>query len=390
MMRQHALLAGLAVFTATALAATPKLAPPPGLDPTRPVRELQLAAAPDGSLVLAVIADAGLFSSGRGTFIARELTAWRQEGGTWQALGGVLNYDRPRPVANLNLALDERGTPILVWNENYGDNDVVVFRAFLNGRWTDWRTRYLGDDLPYAARTRAVAARHGEPVLAWGESLRNPYGSRLTVRTWDNQAKTWTRSEPFNDIRAFSRTPALALDAAGRPVVAWLQGEVLASNVYAKRWTGQGWEALGGPLNRHPNTYVAATRLVLDPQEHPIAAWLEDVNGQDGLFVSRWDGRAWVPLGGRLGCGSASAPALAVDSAGRPVLAWVEEPGGVGHVNLARWDGQTWQNLGPVNRDLRRDARSPSLAVDPSGAMVLAWREDEGGVYRVELRRFGP
>ncbi|MEW6421754.1 MAG: hypothetical protein AB1511_08505 [Deinococcota bacterium] len=390
MLRQHPLSVGLAVLTATALASAPAPGVPPGLDTTRPVRELQLAAAPDGSLVLAVIADAGLFNSGRGTFTARELTAWRQSGGTWQALGGVLNYDRPRPVANLNLALDERGTPILVWNENYGDNDVVVFRAFLNGRWTDWRTRYLGDDLPYAARTRAVAAWHGEPVLAWGESLRNPYGSRLTVRTWDDQAKIWTRGEPFNDIRVFSRTPALALDAAGRPIVAWLQGEVLASNVYAKRWTGQGWEALGGPLNRHPNTYVAATRLVLDGQGRPVAAWLEDVNGQDGLFVARWNGEAWMPLGGRLDHGSASAPALAVDPAGRPVLAWVEEPAGVGRVNLARWDGQTWRHLGPVNRDPQRDARSPSLAVDPSGAVVLAWREDEDGVYRVELRRFGP
>ncbi|GMA16501.1 hypothetical protein [Deinococcus metallilatus] len=389
-MRQHSLMTGLAALTAAALATVPTPGAPPGLDPARPVRELQLAAAPDGSLVLAVIADVGTVSSGRGTFTARELTAWRQAGGTWQALGGVLNYDRPRPISNLNLAMDERGAPILVWNENYGDNDVVVFRAFLNGNWTDWRTRYLGDDLPYAARTRAVAARRGEPVLAWGESLRRPYGSRLTVRTWDEQAKVWTRSEPFNDIRAFSRTPALALDRAGQPVVAWLQGDVLSSNVYVKRGTGEGWEALGGALNRHPNTYVASTRLVLDAQERPIVAWLEDVSGQDGLFASRWDGQTWVPLGGRIGAGSASAPSLAVDPQGRPVVAWVEERGGMGHVNLARWDNQVWQDLGPVNLDPRRDARSPSVAVDASGAVVLAWREDVGGVYRVQVRRFAP
>jgi hypothetical protein len=394
-MRPHFLKIGSAVLLAAALApapalSSPTLSAPPGLDPARPVRELQLAAAPDGSLVLAVLADAGTFHSGKGTFTARQLTAWRQQGGEWQALGGTLNYDHPRPLSSLNLALDRRGTPVLAWNENYGDNDVVVFRAFLDGAWTDWQTRYLGDDLPYAARTRAVAARNGEPVLAWGETLRSPYGSRLTVRTWDAAAKVWTRSPAFNNTSAFSRTPALALDASGRATVAWLQGDVLSSNVYAGRWTGTAWEALGGTLNRRPNTYVASTRLVLDARERPIVAWLEDAGGQEALYASHWNGRAWAALGGRIGEGSASAPALAVDRAGRAVVAWVEERGGLGRVRLARWTGRAWQDLGTVNRDARRDARSPSVAVDALGGVVLAWREDVGGVYGVQLSRFAP
>jgi hypothetical protein len=151
---------------------------------------------------------------------------------------------------------------VLVWNENYGDNDIVVFRAFQGGDWTQWRSRYLGDDLPYAARTRAVVARAGEPVLAWGEYLRKPDGSRLTVRAWTGT--TWSRSAPFNDLKQFSRTPALALNGAGNPVVAWLQGDVLASDVLVSRWTGEQWERLGPAVNRRGRTYLASTRLVLD------------------------------------------------------------------------------------------------------------------------------
>ncbi|WP_227978631.1 hypothetical protein [Deinococcus terrestris] len=385
------------VLTLTALAAllgggaapVSSLVPPPALSASGPVRELALAADPDGRLVLAVMTDAGRFSSGRGTFTGRQLRVWRRQGTTWEALGGVLNYDQPRPVSDLNLALDRAGTPVLVWNENYGDNDVVVFRAYRDGAWTDWRTRYLGDDLPYAARTRGVAAWDGEPVLAWGETLRTPYGSRLTVRTWDPAARTWTRSPPFNDGLIFARTPALALDRSGRATVAWLQGDVLTSDVFVKRWTGTRWEALGASLNRRPHTYVASTRLVLDTEERPVVAWLEDAGGEDALHVSRWTGRAWQALGGRLGTRAASAPALALDRAGRPVVAWVEEPGGVGRVFMAHWTGREWRIRGPLNRDARRDARSPSLAVDTSGAAVLAWREDVGGVYRVQFGHFG-
>ncbi len=367
-----------------------RLDTPAELAQAGPVREVQLVAAADGQLTLAVIADAGVASSRRGPFTARSLRAWNSAGEDWRALGGVLNYDEPRPISNLNLALDQRGTPVMVWNENYGDNDIVVFRALDGKRWTDWKARYIGDDLPYAARTRAVAARSGEPVIAWGEYLRKPYGSRLTIRTWNAQQQTWTRSPAFNDLQAFSRTPALALDAAGQPTVAWLQGDVLSSNVYAKRWVGDHWEALGAAINRRTDTYLASTRMVLDAQEQPIVAWIEDVGGQDGLFASEWNGERWVKLGGRVGNRFASAPSLTLDHQGRPVLAWVEEHGSQGVIKLARWSGLGWQDFGPINRDPARDARSPSLAVDANNRLILAWREDQAGRYRVQLQRFGP
>lgn len=43
---------------------------------------------------------------------------------------------------------------------------------------------------------------------------------------------------------------------------------------------------------------------------------------------------------------------------------------------------------GVQNRDPRRDARSPSLTTAPDGTLTLAWREDEAGTYRIELRQY--
>lgn len=374
---------------APSIAPSTSIAAPPSLASSGvrgPVRELQLAAAPDGSLILSLLSDSGDFFSGRGTFTGRELTAWRY-GGAWQQLGGVLNYDVPRAASTLNMAVDELGEPLLVWNENYGDNDVVVLRAYENGVWTNWHPRYLGDDLPYAARTRAIAMHAGEPVLAWGEYLRKPYGSRLTVRKWDGQT-SWVRSLPFNEIKAFSRTPALVIDSAGQAVVAWLQGEVLASNIYVSRWTGAAWEKLGGSLNRHPNSYLASTRLVLGSGEQPTVAWLEDLGGQDTLYASHWNGQSWQALGGAVNQQFASAPSLAATAGGQPVLAWVEERSGLGQIKLARWTGSAWQHYGIQNLDPRKDARSPAVTVLPDGQLALAWREDVGGIYTVQLREF--
>ncbi len=264
----------------------------------------------------------------------------------------------------------------------------MEFRALSGDTWTDWSDRYLGDDLPYAARTRAVALWKGKPLLAWGEWLRDPGGSQLTVRTWNDTQESWVRGPRFNDRTQFSRTPALTVTRAGQPIVAWLQGEVTASRVLAARWDGQTWQPLGGPLNRHAPGYVAATRLVLDGQDRPIAAWIEDHAGQDTLYAARWNGQNWQPMGSQVSQGFATAPSLSTDTTGHAALAWVEEVNGTGQVHLARWTGQSWTHRGVQNRDPRRDARSPNLTTAPDGTLTLAWREDRAGTYRIELRQY--
>lgn len=375
----------MAVALAGGSAGSPPLAGPPL--PAKALRDLRLVAAPDGDLLLGVIQDDQEGASWRGSFQGRVVRLYRQHAGAWTPLGGVLNYDQPRPVSNLDLAVDRAGTPVMVWNENYGDNDVIVFRAFQQGAWTDWRTRYLGISSPVAARTRAVTALNGEPVLIHGEYRRTDGVNQtwLTYRAWDEAGKTWSRTPPVNDLRQFSRSPAVALNAQDQPVVAFLQGEVLQTQLLVKRWNGTAWEALGGTLNRGNPSYLTAPRLVLGTQDHPTVAWTEDVAGLDILHAARWDGTRWQPLGGRISRTSASQVALALDGQGRPALAWVEERGDQGQLHLARWDGRAWVQAGPLNLDPGRDARNPAIALS-GGNLVLAWREDVNGRYTLQLR----
>ncbi|MFC6801158.1 hypothetical protein ACFQDE_04895 [Deinococcus caeni] len=90
-------------------------------------------------------------------------------------------------------------------------------RALRPGGWTDWPARYLGDDLPYAARTRAVAAWKGEAVLAWGEFLHSPDGSQLTVRRWNDTARSWVRGPAFNAPAPTPARPPWPSPAPGNP-----------------------------------------------------------------------------------------------------------------------------------------------------------------------------
>lgn len=361
---------------------------PPDLGPLGAVRDVQLASDAAGRVTLAVIADEGLAMSDKGPFVARAVRAWQLDGGAWTSLGGILNYQRPRPAANLNLTLDERGTPVLAWNENYGDNDVVEFRAWRDGAWTNWKSRYIGISSPQAAKTRAVAAFQGEPTIIWGELPRSGPGSNLTRRRWDEGEGTWARTARLNTAGVYARQPSLVLDASGRGTAVWLEGGLLSAEILAWREGPSGWTRLGPPLFRRAPAYMTTPRLAVDAASRPVVAWMEDLEGRDTLYVSRLDGSAWTPLGGALSVQPASAPSLALDGRGRPVVAWIEERSGIGQVRLARWTGDAWHDFGALNVDPRRDARSPAVTVTPDGTAVLAWREDRGGRFALHLRRF--
>ncbi|GGL08201.1 hypothetical protein GCM10010844_28720 [Deinococcus radiotolerans] len=358
---------------------------PPRLPTGASIRDVQLAADPTGPVTLALITDAGAARSGRGTFMARTVQAWQWNAQEWTPMGGVLNYDQPRPAANLNLTLDAAGTPVLAWNENYGDNDVVVFRAWNGTGWTNWKDRYLGISSPQAAKMRAVGAQAGAPVLLWGENARQGTGTALTLRRW--QDGSWSRSPVLNSTRGDVRQPTLALGAAQQVTTAWVQGPIDSGQVVVQRDIGGTWEILGSPVSRHAGRYVTAPRLALGPANQVTLAWLEDQSGQDTLFAASWTGSRWVFLGGAVSTAFASSPTLTLDRAGRPVLAWVEDHAGTGQIHLARWTGQSWTQTGPLNLNPNRDARSPAVVVDRAGQLIVAWREDISGTYRLQLRR---
>ncbi|MBB6097374.1 hypothetical protein HNR42_000788 [Deinobacterium chartae] len=361
--------------------AAPHLGEPLNREPGRSVLEARLAVAPDGTVVVAWIEDTRSpgDEQGQGVFVSR----W--DGRRWNALGGNLNYNPRRSSTSLDLALDERGRPVLAWNENFAHVDLAVFRAWDGRRWTDWREREIGQDLTYAARSRGLAARAGEAVLAWGDLRRGGTGTELRVRRW--QDRTWQRSEPFNAAQGeYAFEPQIALAASGQPVVAYLEGNVAASDVRVKRWNGSRWVALGGPLNVRPQTYTLDPQLRLDRQGRPVVAWIEDAGGVDSLFVKRWTARGWKTLGGRLnGQRPAEAPALALLPTGEPVVGWNETAGETSRVLVRRWTAQGWKPLplGPQGKS----ARGISLGADRRGNVYAAWLEAQGGVARLRVAR---
>ena len=107
-----------------------------------------------------------------------------------------------------------------------------------------------------------------------------------------------------NDPAADARTPAIALErGTSGVVVAWLETVGGVYHAFVKRWDGKAWVRLGGALNRDKSFNSFDVALDLDKQNRPIVAWTERSNVSNGkvsgpgkIYAARWDGKALTGL----------------------------------------------------------------------------------------------
>jgi hypothetical protein len=133
--------------------------------------------------------------------------------------------------------------------------------------------------------------------------------------------------------------------------------------VHIVRSAGDHWSSLGEALTRFPapEARIGPATLALDRSGMPLVAWGEHAGDKVKVYVSRWSGTAWLPLGGAVDEAASGQmwleqPSLAIDGEGRPVVAWLHG-GSVGlrigrdpnidRLRVARWDGRAWKDLGP-------------------------------------------
>lgn len=200
-----------------------------------------------------------------------------------------------------------------------------------------------------------------------------------------------------------SDDPAMALDAAGNPCVAWsedLGGGVL--EIYVKRWNGTAWaevgagSASGGGISGQGRRSQRPS-IAVDSQGRPVVAWTLSTLTDDEIHVRFWNGAAWVPYAAgtvsETPAGSSRQPSIALDAADLPVVAWFDTASGNAEIYVRRWDGLAWVEIGAGSAsgggisNTAGPSETPSLALDSLGRPVVAWA-DRAGTFDILVRRW--
>jgi hypothetical protein len=177
--------------------------------------------------------------------------------------------------------------------------------------------------------------------------------------------------------------PGMIVDAAGAPVIVWLEG----ASLVAWRWNGSEWAQMGSePLNTHPDAQASQPAITASPDGKVAVAWRECCNPDGNLYVAEWNGSAWQTLGTELDAYADDLdqpnPAI-VSTPNGLVVAWRERD--VEHnthqLLVRRWDGLNWQKLGDaetLNEDPTHAAQQITLTTLPTGNPVVMWSEWDG------------
>jgi hypothetical protein len=336
----------------------------------------------------------------------------RWTGSAWEGLGGSGSgpglSDAPGNSQHVSLRLDSAERPVLAWSENLG----LWVKRWDGSAWVGYGGSASGagigpGDSCFDARLRLDA--NDRPVVAWMYAAPTldpnpspPYQillKRWTGSAWEGLGGSDNPATGLSHSGQWAENPSLALDSAGNPVVAWGHADVqgIGLQIYVKRWNGGAWVAYGNSATAEegiggPGSHGSHPSVALDASDNPVVAWHEYNLSSAGLgeiYVKRWNGSAWVGLGGSdTGSGiSASGgtgarfPSLVLDAAGNPAVAW--QQGALftsDEVYYKRWNGSSWISSagsasgGGVSQTAASSGYA-SLALTAAGEPLIAWTE---------------
>lgn len=276
---------------------------------------------------------------------------------------------------------------------------VTVTGAFLN---------FSQDQALYEHTIAAVndSGTH-HMAVAWSE-MAGAY-SRVFVKRW-REGVSWQllfQTAPAQDyINRYDQNasyPSIALPkpAPDRPFVAWQENfSGGGRHIYVKAYNGTDWVFL--PNTVHPSEALNRTttavsfgsmpRIAMGTDDRPVVAWQEECISpvNTDIYVSRWNGSDWAPLGSGLrdnSGDSATSPSLVVDALNRPWVAFIEGPIGGSDVKVKRFNGAGWEQVG--NFVLAgASVKAPSLAVVPGQDVLVSLLDTSGPANQVRVYVF--
>jgi hypothetical protein len=270
--------------------------------------------------------------------------------------------------------LDAEGRPLVAWNLWAGN--------VMSRRWsgTKWDSLPSGPSLRFeegavfAANGLALDAQ-GRPTIAWNV-LPNQTRSflthlhRLEAGQWKSLGRVDTGSEEeFPSIR---RT-VLGLSPSGLPRVARVAGSGVSVRaqvtVLQARSESGDWDF----SVRSSNALVdAGLAMEVTASGDPVVAWIELTDSWPRIAVDRVVSSGWERLSAVAPSAVAYQPSLALEPDGTPLVAW----SGSDVIEVRRWANGAWQAVGqpiPASTGGRAHLVVPALALGASGQPVLAW-----------------
>jgi hypothetical protein len=273
-------------------------------------------------------------------------TAWEELDGS--ASGGGVSQS---PAGNIgaqdvSVAVDSQGRIYVAWKFGQTPGGVCCDLWIFVKRWTGsaWEELAGSATVPGINGTSDGSApviridSMDRPVVAWNEEAAGGSGCAVWVRRFDGNA--WVELDGSASGTGISGTggngdPAMDIDRDGNPVVAW--GGAFSLGFDVRQLSGTTWVDVGPQTSTGSCEAGGGIPVAVDATDLPTIA-VSDVFGDSVVHVEHWDGNTWTELPAT---GATASASVAGDGTG-VILAWTH----AADIFVVRWDGAQWQPLG--------------------------------------------
>ena len=276
---------------------------------------------------------------------------------------------------DVDLAGDAAGNAIAVWSApSPGNSAILALASRYSSTTRTWTDLPLPMTSPSAVPVVAMNAA-GDAVIAWRQLAGANAG--VHVVRYSNAAGTWSGVErPAGS----SVEPALldvAIDDGGNMQLVWRA----SSTIRAARFSAAAaaWES-AVDLGPYTDIYVAEPHVAMNSAGHAVATW--ESGGEIQAVLRSPADAAWsAPIPISSGGGLLDLAQPAIDPSGAIVVAWRRASAfGTSGVQARRYvPGGGWSTIANLFNDGFRLTPSVAVAVDASGnAFVVATRDRDG------------
>lgn len=335
-------------------------------------------------------------------------SAWVEMGGSSASGGGISDNSDASNAPSIQVG--PAGYPIVAWNDLSGpsENADIYVRRWNGSTWAELGSGSatgggISNNAGSSWGSSLDVGPDGAPVVAWTDNTGG--NEEIYVRRWNGVS--WTEmgagsavSGGISQSGGVSRTPSVAVAGADRVVVAWQDDSSGDNEIYVRAWNGSSWtevgtgSASGGGISDNGGASQSPS-VALGPGQTITVAWTDLSSGAEEIYVRRWDGSAWLPVGESSAMdggisdssGKAFGPSLALNPEGLPIVAWVDDRSGTAQIYVRRWNGSFWLEMGDGSSsgggisNNPSGASRPSLGVTPSGVGIVTWSSGLKEIY---------
>jgi len=323
-------------------------------------------------------------------------------GGQWTIPADLTDNISPdgSGAADAEVAMDDNGNAIIVW-EQYDGSNIQIFKSeYRNGQWTFPAdlTDNISPDGQDARRPEVAMDDNGNAIIVW-EQLD---GSNNQIFKAEYRNGQWTFPADLSDNinpDGYAFQPRVAMDDNGNAIIIWEQSDGSIWQIFKSEYRNGQWTfPVDLTDNINPDGQPAnAPQVAMDDNGNAIIVWQQSDGSNDQIFKSEYRNGQWTfpadltdnisPDGQR-----AYAPQMAMGDNGNAIIVWQQSDGSSLQIFKAEYRNGQWtipadltDNIGPDGQD----AVGPEVAMDDNGNAIIVWEQSDGSniqIFKSEYR----